>query len=57
MQHNQPCKNPVLLNVAWDAGHSYGLTPEQNAETWSKIIAFMMRAFEMDIPIESNPQP
>ncbi len=48
MQEAQACDNPVLLNVAWGAGHSYGLNAEQNAETWSENLAFLIRVLGLE---------
>ncbi|MEM9554270.1 MAG: prolyl oligopeptidase family serine peptidase [Acidobacteriota bacterium] len=37
------CTAPVLLQVAWGAGHSAGTTPEQSADTWTRRLAFLER--------------
>ena len=47
MQAHQPCDNPVLLNVVWGAGHSYGVTNGQRAETWSHVFGFLIRALDL----------
>lgn len=54
MQHNQSCSHPVLLNVAWDAGHSYGLNAEQQARTWSYVFSFLIRTLELDYGLSSQ---
>jgi len=37
------CASPALLRVAWGAGHSYGLTPEDKAASFADQLAFMAR--------------
>ena len=37
------CDSPALLRVAWGAGHSYGLTPEDKAANFADQLAFMAR--------------
>ena len=44
MQAAQACPNPVLLQVVRGAGHNFGTTPEQTAETWADETAFLTRA-------------
>ena len=51
LQAAQSCENPVLLKVTWDAGHSYGATPEQRIETQAEELAFLVDWFS---PIESG---
>ena len=43
MQAAQGCANPVLLQIVRGAGHNFGTTPEQTAETWADETAFLMR--------------
>ena len=47
MQAAQGCDNPVLLKIAWGAGHSYGLTPELSRETQAEEIAFLIKVLDM----------
>jgi prolyl oligopeptidase len=47
MQAAQGCANPVLLEVIWGAGHSFGATPEQSAGTWADMTAFLVRALSL----------
>ena len=47
MQHAQKCHNPVLLKVVWDAGHTFGVNPEQRAQTWADQLAFLIRALKL----------
>ncbi len=49
MQAAQGCDNPVLLKIAWGAGHSYGLTPEQRRETQAEEIAFLIKMLDLDV--------
>ena len=44
MQAAQGCGKPVLLKVMWGAGHNFGTTPEQTAESWADQTAFLLRA-------------
>ncbi len=48
MQAAQGCPNPVLLKVMWGAGHNFGATPEQSAESWADQTAFLWRALGLD---------
>ncbi len=43
LQAAQGCDSPALLNVMWGAGHNYGTTPEQSAESWGEALAFLTR--------------
>ena len=43
LQAAQGCANPVLLQIVWGAGHNFGTTPEQTAETWADETAFLTR--------------
>ncbi|MBX2819032.1 MAG: prolyl oligopeptidase family serine peptidase [Rhodothermaceae bacterium] len=52
LQHAQGCNNPILLKIAWGAGHSYGLTPEQGFETQAQELAFLFKALSLR---EENP--
>lgn len=39
---SQRCRNPVLLRVAWGAGHAYGSDPETTAASFADQIAFLL---------------
>jgi prolyl oligopeptidase len=43
LEQAEDCESPVLLRVAWGAGHSYGLTPEDSAASFADQLAFMAR--------------
>ncbi|MEM7481276.1 MAG: prolyl oligopeptidase family serine peptidase [Acidobacteriota bacterium] len=43
MQEAQGCDQPILLRVAWDAGHTVGSTPERKQKAWAAQIAFLRR--------------
>jgi prolyl oligopeptidase len=47
MQAAQGCANPVLLKVMWGAGHNFGRTSEQMADSWGDEAAFVVRALGM----------
>lgn len=57
LQHVQDCNDPVLLKMMWGAGHNYGATPEQVAESWSDAWAFLIEAMalEPDVPGFKRP--
>jgi prolyl oligopeptidase len=46
----EDCANPALLRVAWGAGHSYGLTPEDKAASFADQLAFMARSVGLGAP-------
>lgn len=46
LQHAQACDDPVLLRVAWGAGHSAGATPERSVENWIDQLSFLVRVLE-----------
>ena len=50
MQAAQGCANPVLLKVMWGAGHNFGATAEQSAESWADQTAFLWRALDLARP-------
>ncbi len=52
LQHLQACDNPALLKVMWGAGHNYGTTQKQSAESWADAFAFLARTLELDISQE-----
>jgi len=47
LQAAQGCANPVLLQIVRGAGHNFGATPEQTAETWADETAFLMRVLAL----------
>ena len=49
LQAAQECGKPVLLKIAWGAGHSYGLTPDQRRETQAEEIAFLVKVLDLDV--------
>ena len=50
LQAAQGCANPVLLQLVRGAGHNFGATPEQTAETWADETAFLMRVLGIAPP-------
>ncbi len=52
LQFAQGCPNPVLLKIAWGAGHSYGATPEQRHRTQAEELAFLVKVLKMEVPAE-----
>ena len=50
LQAAQGCANPVLLQLVRGAGHNFGATPEQTAETWADETAFLMRVLGIRPP-------
>ena len=55
MQAAQGCNNPVLLKIAWGAGHSAGLTPEQRRETLAEELAFLIKVLDVDVSQVLSP--
>ncbi len=49
LQAAQSCPNPVLLKIAWGAGHAYGLTPDQVNQTQAEELAFLIRTLGLDV--------
>jgi prolyl oligopeptidase len=47
LQQTQSCANPVLLQVAWGAGHTFGTSNESSAENWARQLAFVNRALKI----------
>jgi len=47
LQANKQCKNPVLLKMIWGAGHSYGSTPEQSADSWTDEVTFLAKMLKL----------
>ena len=50
LQAAQGCANPVLLQIVRGAGHSFGTTPEQTAQTWADETAFLTRVLALGDP-------
>jgi prolyl oligopeptidase len=50
LQAAQGCANPALLQVVRGAGHNFGTTPEQTAETWADETAFLTRVLGIPPP-------
>ena len=50
LQAAQGCANPVLLQLVRGAGHNFGATPEQTAETWADETAFLIRVLGIPPP-------
>jgi prolyl oligopeptidase len=48
MQAAQGCDKPVLLKVMWGAGHNFGTTAEQSADSWADETAFLVRALSIE---------
>ncbi|HYO12711.1 MAG TPA: prolyl oligopeptidase family serine peptidase [Thermoanaerobaculia bacterium] len=53
LQAAQACDRPVLLKVAWGAGHSLGATPEATRETEAAQLAFLLR----ELGMRATPAP
>lgn len=47
LQAAQGCDRPVLLKVAWGAGHALGATPDATRETEAAQLAFLLRELGM----------
>lgn len=47
MQSEAACANPALLKIVRGAGHSYGTTHAQNAETWSQAWHFLIKTLDL----------
>jgi prolyl oligopeptidase len=47
-QASEKCGNPVLLQIAWGAGHTFGNSNEASAETWARQLVFVSRAVGLD---------
>jgi dienelactone hydrolase len=43
LQHASACDSPMLLQVAWGAGHTLGATPADARDTWARQLAFLAR--------------
>lgn len=44
----QACPNPVLLRVAWGAGHAYGHDQESTLESYADQLSFVRRSLPPD---------
>lgn len=47
MQYAQACASPVLMKVMWGAGHNFGATPEETADSFADELAFLYRTLKM----------
>ncbi len=47
LQFAQGCRNPVLLQNVRGAGHNFGATTEQTAQTWADETAFLIRVLSL----------
>ena len=50
LQAAQGCDHPILLKIAWGAGHSYGLNPAQSQQTQAEELAFLIQALDLPTP-------
>jgi prolyl oligopeptidase len=49
LQAAQGCReNPILLQTVEGAGHGFGVTPEQAADTWAFELAFVVHALDVE---------
>lgn len=48
LQHAQSCDRPILLRVAWGAGHTYGADLDRSIDGWADRLAFLARALARD---------
>ncbi len=55
MQANAACKSPYLLKIVRGAGHNYGITHEQNAQTWADAWAFLIKTLSLDNSLRELP--
>jgi prolyl oligopeptidase len=49
MQAAQGCDQPVLLKMMWGAGHNFGATPEQNIDSFTDEITFLVQALHLNV--------
>lgn len=47
MQEAQGCDNPVLMKIMWGAGHNFGATLEQTADSFTDELAFLYRVLKI----------
>jgi prolyl oligopeptidase len=52
LQAAQACPAPVLLKVAWGAGHAVGATPAESRRTWALQLAFLRQALGPSRPLQ-----
>jgi len=57
LQAAQGCANPVLLQIVRGAGHNFGATPEQTAETWADETVFLMRVLALPTTPSAGSRP
>ena len=46
VQNADECFYPAMLKIVRGAGHAYGTTPEQNAQTWADAWAFLQETLQ-----------
>jgi len=51
LQHAQGCDEPVLLRIAWEAGHTIGATAADRVEGWADELAFLVKALDLRDPL------
>ena len=52
LEGTRDCGRPTLLRVAWGAGHSYGLTPDDQAASLADQLAFVARTVQPKSPAD-----
>ena len=55
MQANAACRNPYLLKIVRGAGHNYGITHEQNAQTWADAWSFLIKTLDLGESLRALP--
>jgi prolyl oligopeptidase len=55
LQAAQACDRPILLRVAWGAGHAAGKTPTEAIEMWVDQLAFLTRELGLASPGGGEP--
>jgi prolyl oligopeptidase len=48
-QAEQRCSNPVMLKVMWGAGHNFGVTPEQNVDSFTNALTFLAHVLKLKV--------
>jgi prolyl oligopeptidase len=46
MQDAQGCRNPVLMKVMWAVAHNFGNTAEQQTDSYTDLLTFLVRVLE-----------
>jgi prolyl oligopeptidase len=47
LQAAQGCGHPILLKMMWGAGHNFGATPEQEVDSYTDELAFLVRVLKL----------